>query len=180
MTIRAFVALPPPAALLGALEDLGHDLDCGRPVPEENLHVTLAFLGEHDRHVLEDVALELDRIRTPAPLIGFDGIGRFGSKRPTAAHALCTPNPELSALHDAVRRAAAAGGVALKRRKFIPHVTLARFPASHPADGDLERWSEEHAGFAAGPLPAPYFALYRSELTRGGPVYSEAMRFGFT
>ena len=63
MTIRAFVALIPPPPQLDRLEALGLDIGCGRPVPWEDLHVTLAFLGEHDRHVLEDVAAELDRIR---------------------------------------------------------------------------------------------------------------------
>lgn len=179
MTIRAFVAIRPAPDQLDQLEDLGNDLDCGRPVRPENLHVTLAFLGEHDRHALEDAALELDAIRVPAPLIGFDGIGVFGGRRPRSAHAVCTPDPALSALAEAVRRAAEAGGLALERRKFRPHATVARFSDRDPADGDLERWAAEHAGFSVAPQRARGFALYRSELTRSGPVYTEAMRFDF-
>lgn len=177
MTIRAFVALIPPPPQLDRLEALGLDIGCGRPVPWEDLHVTLAFLGEHDRHVLEDVAAELDRIRAAPVPVGFDGIGVFGSRRPSSAHARCMPDPALSALAESVRRAAEAGGVALKRRKFLPHVTLARFTAEHPADEDLEDWAAANAGFAMAPAPVARFSLFRSTLTRNGPVYAEAMRF---
>jgi 2'-5' RNA ligase len=174
--IRAFVALRPPEAACDRLEDIGADLEDGRPVPHENLHVTLVFLGSHDRHALEDVASELDRIRMAPPLIAFRGVGVFGKRRVRSAHALITPDPRLSALADAVRRAAEAGGVAPERRKFLPHATIARFSTEAPAQDDLPRWIIEHAKFEIPAFAAPEFSLWRSDLTRGGAVYSEAMR----
>ncbi|MFT6061013.1 MAG: 2'-5' RNA ligase [Paracoccaceae bacterium] len=175
--IRAFVALRPDEAVCAWLEDLGADLDDGLPTPHENLHVTLAFLGSHDRHVLEDVASELDRIRIPAPVLAFRGVGMFGRKRPRSAHALVVPDPGLTALHDAVRRAAQAGGVPLERRRFMPHATVTRFSTEAPAEDDLSRWIAEHADFAAYGAPVAAFSLWRSDLTRAGAVYTEAMRF---
>jgi 2'-5' RNA ligase len=178
--IRAFVALRPPDAVCDRLEDLGADLVDGRPTPFENLHVTLAFLGAQDRHVLEDVASELDRIRLAPPTIAFQGVGMFGRRRPRSVHALAVPDPGLTALHDAVRRAAEAGGVPLKHRRFMPHATVARFTSQDPAEDDLPRWIAEHADFAAAPFVAPTFSLWRSELTSGGAIYTEAMRFALT
>ena len=174
--IRAFVAIRPPDAVCDRLEDLGADLEDGRPVPFENLHVTLAFLGSQDRHVLEDVASELDRIRMAPPMLAFRGVGVFGRRRPRSAHALVAPDPGLTALHDAVRRAAEAGGVALERRRFMPHATVARFSAEAPAEDDLPRWIADHGDFEAPAFAAAEFSLWRSDLTRGGAVYSEAMR----
>ncbi|MFT6774339.1 MAG: 2'-5' RNA ligase [Paracoccaceae bacterium] len=176
--IRAFVAIRPPEDASDLLEDLGGDLDTGTPVRLENLHLTLAFLGTHDRHVLEDVAAELDRIRLPAPTVACLGVGWFGRRRPRSAHALVTPDPALSALASAVLRAADAAGIAPERRKFLPHLTVARFSRDAPSDpDDLARWGAEHAAFQITPFAPRAFSLLRSDLTRSGPIYSEAQRY---
>lgn len=178
--IRTFVALRPAPAQRHALEALGLDLDCGRATTEPDLHLTLAFLGDQDRHVLEDAAAELDRLRIPRPMISFSGVGVFDERRPRSAHALAHGDETLGRLAKAVRRAAEMAGIAPERRKFLPHVTVARFNASAPADPeDLADWTAAHAGFALDPAPAESFSIYRSDLTRAGPIYAEAMRFDF-
>lgn len=175
--IRAFVALRPSPAVCERIAELGEDLDCGRPVPFENVHVTLAFLGEHDRHVLEDAASEFDAIRAAPVRLGFEGVGIFGSRRPRSAHLHARPDPGLSALAESVRRACARAGIELERRKFRPHATVSRFPAGFEADEDLDRWLAVHAGAETASEDIDHFSLWRSELTRSGPVYTEAMRF---
>lgn len=173
--IRAFVAIRPPDAACDRLEDLGLALDEGRPTPWENLHLTLAFLGELPAPALEDVAVELAGIGAAAPEVTLEGVGVFGGARPRSAHARVRRDATLSALNAAVRRAARRGGAELAHERFVPHVTVARFGRSRPAGEGLVRWLSGEAGFAVAPFRAARFGLWRSEPTAGGPIYTELM-----
>lgn len=171
--IRSFVALRPPEAVRDRLEDLALDLPEGRPVAWENLHLTLAFLGERTAPALADAADELSRMAAPAPEIGIAGLGVFGAARPRSAHAAVRPDPALSALRDAVRRAVRRGGIELPRERFVPHVTLVRFGPRTPAGEGLARWLARHAAFACAPFTAAEAVLMRSDLGPEGPTYTE-------
>lgn len=173
--IRAFIALLPPDDLRDRLEDLALDLDEGRPTAWENLHLTLAFLGELRPELLEDVALELERIDEAAPEVDLRGLGVFGGARPRSAHAEVTPDPALSRLRDACRRACRAGGLELRHARFTPHITLVRFSARRPAGGKLPNWLSQNAGFAAAPFMAREAVLMRSDLGPEGPHYTALM-----
>ena len=174
--LRAFVAIRPPDAVCDALEALALRLDEGRPTRWENLHLTLAFLGEAPAGAMEDVALELEAIEAEAPEIVFEGVGVFGGREPRSAHARIRPDPALSALAKAVRRAARRGGMELPAERFTPHVTVARLGARDPAGEGLARWLEREKGFRADPFRPAAFGLWRSELRAGGPLYTEMMR----
>ena len=95
--IRAFIALLPPDDLRDRLEDLALDLDEGRPTAWENLHLTLAFLGEQRPELLEDVAVELESLAPPAPTVALRGVGAFGGGRPRSAHVEVQADPALTA-----------------------------------------------------------------------------------
>ncbi len=173
--IRAFVALQPPEPLRDRLEDLAHDLDEGRVVPWENLHLTLAFLGDARPETLEDVAAELDALREAAPAVELRGLGAFGGGKPRSVHALAKPTPELTHLRNAVRRACRAGGLELPHERFVPHVTLVRFSTRIPAGERLPRWLQKHAAFAAEPFSPAEAWLMRSDLAQDRPNYTELM-----
>ena len=173
--IRAFVALPLPEPLRDRLEDLGEDIAEGRPVIWENLHLTLAFLGELRPELLEDVALELEGLREPAPEVRLRGVGAFGGGKPRSAHVEVEADPMLERLRDQVRRACRRGGLELKRERFTPHVTVARFSTRAPAGPGLGKWLAKHAGFAARPFSPEEAVLYRSDLGPDGPIYRELM-----
>ena len=178
--IRSFVALRPPEAVRDRLEDLALDLPEGRPVDWENLHLTLAFLGDRTAPALADAADELARIDAPAPEIRIEGLGVFGAARPRSAHAAVRPDPALTALRDAVRRAVRRGGIELPHERFVPHVTLVRFGPRTPAGEGLARWLAKHAAFACAPFTAAEAVLMRSDLGPEGPTYTElaAMELG--
>ena len=175
--MRLFVALNLPPEALDSLVALQARLPSGRPVAEENLHLTLAFLDDRRPGELEDLVSELDARPQPAFPVRVSGVGAFGGARPRSVHAVVAAEPGLSALHASVRRAAAAAGFPLPQRRFTPHVTLARFSPRAPAGPGLAKWLEKEAGFALPPFPAEWYGLYRSDLTSAGPIYSEMMRF---
>jgi len=107
-----------------------------RPVPVQNLHMTLVFLGnvaEPVRRCVEQVAATID---SPAITVTLDRLGYWPRKRMLWA----IPDPTtlseallhlVTALHDGL----AACDVVLEQRDYRPHVTLARRLAHAPRCG---------------------------------------------
>ena len=178
--IRAFLALPLPEPVRQQLNLLSFLLPLPRRLPVENLHLTLVFLGEQPRDVLEDLHHALEGLRLPPFALQLRGVESFGSGAPRSVHAGVAPSEPLAALQRKLETAARRAGVALERRRFAPHVTLARLDPARMAPGDLDRLRGamvENAGFSAGPFTVEAFALYRSHLGRGAAHYEELARY---
>lgn len=166
--MRAFLALPVAGAATEALLRLQGTLPYGRPVPEENLHLTLAFLGEADPNALHGLHDLLSVQRLPAPQIGFGALGTFAEMQRGIVYAEVLPDPILIALQARVAQAARSAGADLPRRRFRPHVTLMR-AGRQPKGPARDRLAAALGmpcripGYTAGTL-----CLYRSELTPTG------------
>ena len=61
---RLFVAIRPPGAIRDMLVDAMDDAPTLRWVPDDNLHLTLRFIGEVERPMAEDLAQSLQGIRS--------------------------------------------------------------------------------------------------------------------
>jgi len=172
--IRAFVGIPLPAEVARMLEAAQAGLPAGNAVPPENFHLTLAFLGEHQEPVIEDVHHELEAIRAEPVTVEIQGLGTFGDAAPRILHADVAPEAGLSALRKKVRRAARDGGIELEHEKFHPHITLARLGKRIlPEDAEaLRAFISRRIGRVSGQFEADQFCLYESRLGRNGPVYS--------
>lgn len=171
--MRLFLALDLPSDRKRTLAGLQRRMKSGRPVQEEAMHITVRFLGED---VDEDAVEELDTLisakRFTAPEIRLTGIGHFGTAGIRAIWMGVAMTPDLQALYDRTQAAARRAGIALKRRRFVPHVTLARY-----RDGDLSAFEDlAIVSGALDPVALPAFTppamvLYRSHLLSGGPHY---------
>lgn len=170
--IRAFVALMLPKRLRDDLEGMQAGLTVGRLVPPENYHLTLAFLGEHPRPVLEDLHLELETI-APEPLdLTINGVDVFGGSSPRALFAAVLQTDPLKALRAKILHAADEAGIHPDRRRFHPHITLSRFSGLGDEDRlELDQFIARRLEISAGPFIIPSFGLYRSTLRNGPPVY---------
>jgi len=129
LTQRLFFALWPPASVLcelGALRDqmLRH-VRHAKPVPDTNLHLTLAFLGttnEPKRRCIEAVA---DRVLAPAITLDLDTVGFW--RRSGVVWCGCeNVPPTLHNVHDALVAGLSACGHPIESRPFAAHVTVAR------------------------------------------------------
>jgi 2'-5' RNA ligase len=171
--MRSFVALGLPAGLRGSLADLAGDLEAGHPVPEENLHLTLAFLDDQPGNVLGDLHDLLGAIRAPVVPVAVEGLGCFGGRNPRTLHAEVRETPELAGLQRKVAGAARDCGIEIERRRFRPHVTLVRFgPRLAPGEAArLDGFLGIHAGSRFEAVEVDAFGLYASTLTKAGPVY---------
>jgi 2'-5' RNA ligase len=171
--IRAFVGIPLPGEVAAALEVAQAGIPSGRVVPRENFHITIAFLGEQPRPVLEDVHDALDGIRVPGFALRIEGLGMFGGARPRVLFAEVAPEPGLTQLRRKVLRAVHEAGIELSRERFRPHVTLARFGDGLRGEdaAELQAYVARRVGLSAEPFAVENFVLYRSHLGRGGPTY---------
>jgi len=172
---RLFVALRPPPALRGALLAHMGGIAGARWQNDDQLHLTLRFLGEVDRHQAEDIVAALGAVAHPPLTMKLHGIGCFDRRgRIAAIWAGVTPHDQVRSLHAAVSRQLARVGIGADERAFTPHITIARF----------SRGQEPSAPLALDRLwPPPIegrfdrFLLYESELTATGPAYSVIERY---
>ena len=125
---RVFFALVPPPDLQCTLGDLARDVARhahGRPVPAENVHLTLAFIGAWPRAKLSVLCDAAAAIRSPPMRLTLDTLGGF----PRAGVAWIAPSASSLALQQLAQALAfglARVDVALEAREFHPHMTLAR------------------------------------------------------
>lgn len=176
--IRLFVGVELPAEVRQRLAALGGGIPNARWVPEENLHLTLRFIGNVDEGVADEIAEALGQIGAPPFAITLAGFDTFKSGRhPHALWVGVERQPALSHLRDKVESVAVRCGLEPERRKFTPHVTVARLKDPAPPDR-LQRFLAENGLFKAGPFPVEHFTLFSSHLSRNGAIYTVEATYG--
>lgn len=170
--IRAFVAIRPPEDVIDRLIGLQAGAP-GRVSPPENLHLTLAFLGEIPSLRLRDADAALAALKAPHFTLQLDGVGLFGGRKPRILYAGVRTEPALTALHAKVAQAAREAGIALESRRYTPHVTLARLGGRGEESRKAERYVADRSAFQSAAFDVTEFGLYRSDLRPGGPVYAQ-------
>lgn len=172
---RLFVAIRLPAAVRARLLGLMGGVAGARWLPDDQLHLTLRFIGEVDRHLARDVDAALSSVHHPGFSIALNGIGAFDRRgEPVTLWAGVAPHEPLRALHKKVDQALVRVGVEPDRRAYMPHITIARLPRGAGPVGSLIQQS----GGLSGPLFAvEEFRLYESSLTPDGPIYSVVERY---
>jgi 2'-5' RNA ligase len=170
--MRLFVALDLPWSLRQRLADLGTGLAGVRWVPPENHHLTLRFIGEVPRHAAEEIDLELAGLRGRGFALELCGVGTLEKAgRVTSLWAGVARNPALEHLRSKIEVAVQRAGVPAERRRFLPHVTLARL-GEQAAEPRLAAWVQAHNLFRAEPVTVAHFTLFSSQLGREQSVYT--------
>jgi 2'-5' RNA ligase len=167
--LRLFVALPLAPDLKSRLAGLAGGLPGARWVPEDNLHITLRFAGEVDEPTADAIDQALAGIHQPAFPLTLAGVGLFGQPRGVSTLWVGVERSDaLFQLQDRIERAMVRAGLAPERRRFHPHVTLARLKAT-PATR-LEPFLAGN-NLLTVRMEADRFTLFSSHLGRGDPVY---------
>ncbi len=172
--IRAFLGLEIPMHIGAQLLLQSRKLPVDRPQPPDNYHLTLVFLGEQSRHMLEDLDMALDRFHAPPVTVQIAGLGLFGGMKPDNLHATVRPDPALMDLQARLERLVRRTGIEIARRKFIPHVTLAYL---RMANADLELAVARDMGFTTEPFAPDAVSLFRVHQGKRGNSYDVIARY---
>lgn len=177
--LRSFVAVNLPDALR---EDIGRFIYSLRGsvrgvkwVKDENLHLTLKFLGDLDREALPAVTGALDRALAGlrAVRVSLRGAGAFPPRgRPRVVWIDMDAGTEgLALLQRSCEQALDPLGFPPEGRPFTPHLTIGRARDLRDA-GPLLSALDAARGRSWGDFTADRVHLMRSELFPTGPSYS--------
>lgn len=131
---RVFAALRPPPeisqALAAALASPGLP---GRPVPSENYHVTLRYLGRVDDHRYEHWLSRLEALpRRGSIRVRLEGLGAFPGWSRAQVVWVGVSAPGIEELAATVEEATVAAGFPPEERPYRPHLTVARIRPPRP------------------------------------------------
>ena len=153
-----------------------------RPVGPGAMHLTLAFLGE----------IPAERVEAAGGCL--EAVSGFGSFTAVPDEAGFFPSPDkpgvfwlgfgaggarLSEAAAKLSAALRAGGFVLEERSFIPHLTLARLKGSVPPAAAGRAAAAARDLCRGRSFPVTGAVLFSSELSPGGPRYSELKKIDF-
>jgi len=145
---------------------------------EENLHLTLKFLGETPLEKLNGVCEALRTVSCAWPIpVNFHGLGFFPNERRPRVSWIGMEAPQtLTALAVSIEEALAGVGVPREERAFTPHLTLARNKEGRVSDefrSALARYTKRKFGT----MNATAFHLVESKLKSTGAEYTTLESF---
>jgi len=177
--MRLFIAIELPDEVKRPLERMRADIPGSRWVPVEQIHLTLAFLGEVDDATLERLTEALAAIRAPGFSLRFSGTGCFPDRRrPRVLWAGMEPEPLLNSLASQVREAVVAFTITQEERPFFPHITLARLMS--PSPNEVRAFLDRPPEQGLPPIGVREFVLFRSLLTPRGAVHTPLKTFALS
>jgi 2'-5' RNA ligase len=167
---RLFTGLEIPAEIRLQLSGYRGGLPGARWVDPENYHMTLRFIGDIDEPTAQDVVSVLgDRRRRDPILVTLDALDSFGGTRPHAVFARAAPASDLNDLQAELERLLRRAGLPPEKRKFFPHVTLARLKNSSPLD--VAGYIARNGQFPKLTFTADRFVLFSARGSVGGGPY---------
>ncbi|HJC83673.1 MAG TPA: RNA 2',3'-cyclic phosphodiesterase [Candidatus Anaerostipes avicola] len=160
--MRLFIAIQFSDQIKKSLIQCMHDLKkqgvSGNYVPAQNLHMTLAFIGEYDDP--EKVKSIIQSIPLPKFRLSLSDTGMFGN----LLWAGVKGNQKLKTYVKELQAALADNGIPCDRKKFVPHITLIRkVSAKKPYQIHLSKTS----------MTVEKVSLMKSERRNGKMVYTE-------
>ena len=177
--IRTFIAIAIDSFVHDKLMEMQKKLKREAPdvswVAEENLHLTLHFLGEVPELDLVGICRVVDRVTAKlAPFrVEVGGLGAFPNpRRPRTLFAGITEGAEeLKQLHAALEdELVELGGYRREVRDYSPHITLGRVKVSEENE-DLPALLVKHSRWESGGFGVKEVLVMSSELERKGPTY---------
>ena len=163
--MRLFIAILFDDDTISFLQDAQKRLKAagigGRFMPRENLHMTLAFIGDYGNP--DDVLDAMEEVPIKPFSVHMDRIYSFREMYMMSF----SESEELSLCVRRLRRALAEADIPYERRKFVPHVTMVRKASSRVKNPIIPEISDSIH------VPVRGISLMRSEFGKNGMIYTE-------
>jgi 2'-5' RNA ligase len=170
--MRLFVAIPIPSQQRADLARLQNGVPGARWVEPENFHLTLRFIGSVDNLQATDIDDQLARINAIGFELSIRGVNYFADgARLNALYAVVENNAALEQLQGKVDSAIARAGVRTDGKRFVPHVTLARFSGRQDAGHHLAQFMASNSLWHPEPFDVEHFTLFSSVTRPEGSLY---------
>jgi 2'-5' RNA ligase len=173
---RLFVSIDLPQTVKRELVGICLGLPGARWMADDQIHLTLRFIGEVDGGVFQDIREGLAEIQGSAFAVRLVGLGFFPPRRqPRVLWAAVEPVEPVVVLRNRVESLLVRLGIEPEGRKFSPHVTIARLRDTPVAK--LTQYLAGKALFASSEFKVDAFHLYSSVLTSTGAIHQIEARY---
>lgn len=173
---RLFVAIEFGDDVKSQLLDLRENLYGFRWMTEDQLHLTLRFIGNVDNETLVMISEKLKEIHIPDFSLSIKGVGVFPDKhRAKIIWAGVNSGDILFDLQRQIERLIVECGMEPDYRKFTPHITLARL--RNIKFRELKGFLDERKFLHIGPIKIDRFYLVSSKLGEKGSIYSNIAKY---
>lgn len=176
--VRLFVAIDIPDDIREQFREIQEVLRQSRArlniVDHESMHITLKFIGEVTGSSLSQICEALSGIEIAPFALDLGIIAANNPKIPRVIWAEVQDPGSCRSLAGLVDDALTPLGIEPEKRRFRPHITLARVKQFHPS---LFEPLAEVITACSGTIPVDRFTLKKSELTPDGPIYTDISHF---
>jgi 2'-5' RNA ligase len=167
---RLFVAVDMPHDLQERLGNMFFGIPGAKWVAEEQLHLTLRFIGEVDGGVFDDIREALGEIKADSFTMQLKGMGYFPPRKsPNVLWVGIEKNEKLTILRNRIEAVVVKTGLLPEQRKFSPHITLARLQGTPLLK--ITNFLAGNSLFESEPFQVSEFHLYSSLLTSKGAIH---------
>lgn len=168
---RLFFAIALPESIEDELDGMCEGIPQARWALETGFHITLSFLDDVPSHRIRDAREVADSIRHPPLDLRLEGAGVFPNRgQPRVLWIGVRKNDDLFSLQRILQNELRHAGFQLEKRKFHPHVTLARL-GEGPREA-VSEWLAHHLTYQSADFRVTRFHLISSTRHTTGSRYT--------
>ena len=135
-------------------------------MPENNRHLTLAFLGNRPAGVVESIVGTMDQAykKEMSFQTGFSSLMRFPNSSGNILALVFKVDAQMAHLYQVTQELLVANGFEFSRTQFRPHITLGRIKRNRQLKSTLNQ--QTNISLQVGKI-----TFYQSTLTQAGSIY---------
>ena len=176
-SLRLFIAVDLPTPMARSVSEVRRELESLdgplRWVRPALMHLTLKFLGQVKSARVQAIDRSLETVRASAFKVSVSGVGFFPNVRAPRILWAGVVSEDLENLAGEIETRMVETGFPPERRKFTPHLTLARTRGSSPVRRDTVLAAERSRDRSFGEFTVDCFHLYESQLHPAGAIHTK-------